>query len=68
MAHGGKRPGAGRPPATGTPARSLLSSVAWPDNGLRDRLDAYAREHGLSRSAAVVRAVRQMLEGEDDGD
>ena len=50
MSHGGKRPGAGRPPVypQGHVSRSLSLDVR-----ADERLTRYMREHGVTRSQAA---------------
>jgi hypothetical protein len=44
-----------------------LPRVVWrPPPGVRDSLDAWAREHGLPRATAATELVSRALEGEDD--
>ncbi len=57
MTRGGHRPGAGRPRTTGPSPRVLVVMTA----DIRDRLDA-VRDPGESRSAAILEAVRRLIE------
>ena len=58
--HGGKRLGAGRPPAT--PGEGLAVTIAASvPSGLVEQLDAYAKQQEWSRSEAVTRAIRDLL-------
>ncbi len=54
--HGGKRPGAGRKPIYDNP---VMIAAAIPVK-LRDKLDQFAKARGLSRSQALVEAIRQL--------
>ena len=55
MTRGGKRPGAGRP-------RGQRGSSVYVRLDLLARLDAYAAEHGLTRTDAMARAIRRLME------
>ena len=54
--HGGKRPGAGRKPTYERP----VTVAARISKKLRDKLDRFAQENGLTRSAALVEAVKRL--------
>ncbi len=54
--HGGQRAGAGRKPLYDNP---VMIAASIPTK-LRDKLDRYAKANGLSRSQAVVEAIRQL--------
>ena len=54
--HGGKRPGAGRKPIHDDP---VMIAARIPTT-LRDQLDQFARAHGLSRSQALLEAIRRL--------
>ena len=57
--HGGKRPGAGRPPGPEGP--TVAMAVTVPES-LLDRLDAYVEtREGWNRSKAVTEAIRGLL-------
>lgn len=56
MARGGKRPGAGRPKGKPDDAFKKVSLSLSPD--ALELFDTYAREHKLSRSAAVEKLAR----------
>lgn len=59
---GGKRPGAGRPPGSGVGPDGAGQRVqVYLPIKLRKRLDAQAKRDGLSRSAALVEAIRAYL-------
>ena len=54
--HGGKRSGAGRRPIDG---ETVLVAARIPTK-LREKLDRYAKAKDLSRSQAIVEAIRQL--------
>ena len=54
--HGGKRSGAGRRPIDG---ETVLVAARIPTK-LRDKLDRIAKAKDLSRSQAIVEAIRQL--------
>ena len=54
--HGGKRVGAGRKPNYVNP----VMIAALVPTKLRDKLDSFAKANGLSRSQAVVEAIRRL--------
>ena len=54
--HGGKRAGAGRKPKYEKP---VMIAALVPSN-LRDKLDRFAKANDLSRSQAIVEALRQL--------
>lgn len=54
-AHGGKRSGAGRKPIDG---ETVLVAARIPIK-LRDKLDRIAKSKGLSRSQAIIAAIRE---------
>ena len=56
--HGGKRPGAGRPP--GPEGKAVTMAVSVPES-LLERLDALADAKEWSRSKAVTEAIRGLL-------
>ncbi len=57
--HGGKRPGAGRPPSS--PEGPTVTIAVSVPGVLVDALDALAERRGWSRSEAVTRAIRGLL-------
>jgi hypothetical protein len=57
-AHGGARPGSGRKPNPDGPAVVVAVSVP---KSLADTLDAYVEAQGVTKSAAVVEALRALL-------
>jgi hypothetical protein len=59
LAHGGKRDGAGRPPAN--PEGKTITLAASVPEALAADLDAYAEAQGWSRSRAVTEAIRKLL-------
>jgi len=54
--HGGKRAGAGRKP---TYEKPVMIAALVPSQ-LRDKLDRFAKANDLSRSQAIVEALRQL--------
>ena len=54
--HGGKRAGAGRKPQYD---EAVMIAALIPTK-LRDKLDRFAKSRGLSRSQAIVEAIRQL--------
>jgi hypothetical protein len=59
LAHGGKREGAGRPPAN--PEGKTITVAASVPEALAADLDAYAEAQGWTRSKAVTEAIRKLL-------
>ena len=59
LTHGGKRPGAGRRPAS-PEGRTVLVTASVP-GGLIEGLDALAEKRGWNRSEAVTEAIRGLL-------
>lgn len=59
LAHGGKRAGAGRPPAN-PEGKAITVAVSVPE-ALAADLDAYAEAQGWSRSRAVTEAIRKLI-------
>ena len=57
-AHGGARPGSGRP--SDPDGKTLLITASVPE-GLVERLTALAESEGWSRSKAVTEAIRGLL-------
>ena len=58
-AHGGPRPGSGRPQAS-PDGKAVLVTASVP-SGLVERLDALAEAEGWGRSKAVTEAIRGLL-------
>lgn len=58
-AHGGTRPGAGRPQIH--PEGQMSKLTARVPDSLLESLDEFAAQSGLSRSAALVRLLRESL-------
>jgi len=56
--HGGRRPGAGRPPKEGI--RTVVIAASVPQD-LAGDLDDFAQAKGWSRSKAVTEALRGLL-------
>ena len=54
--HGGKRPGAGRKPTCEDPVMIAAQVPAK----IRDKLDRFAEANDMSRSAALVEAIRRL--------
>ena len=57
--HGGKRPGAGRPPSS-PEGPTITMAVSVPEV-LVVRLDALAEQKGWNRSEAVTHAIRGLV-------
>jgi hypothetical protein len=60
--HGGKREGAGRKPANPDEGAVITIAVSVP-GALVVQLDAWAAKEGSTRSGAVTRAIRGLLDG-----
>jgi hypothetical protein len=60
-AHGGARPGSGRPVANPDEGKAVLVTASVP-SGLVERLDALAEAEGWNRSRAVTEAIRGLLQ------
>ena len=58
--HGGKRQGAGRKKNEGDTAG--VKFPVYMHKGLVEKLDAHAKNEGLSRSRAITRIVQEKLE------
>jgi hypothetical protein len=56
--HGGKRPGAGRPPKED--GKTVVIAASVPDD-LAASLDSFAKAKGWTRSRAVTEALRKLL-------
>ncbi len=56
ITHGGKRAGAGRKPKY---ENAVMIAAAVPEK-LRTKLDDFAEANGLSRSEALVEAIRRL--------
>jgi hypothetical protein len=59
-AHGGKRPGAGRPMANPGEGRAIPVAASVPEQ-LVKRMDTLADKRGWNRSQAVTEAIRGLV-------
>ena len=60
--HGGRRKGAGRPPAH-PEGRTAVIAASVPGE-LVEQLDSLAKERGWNRSKAITEAIRGLLDAE----